>query len=186
MQMLLTMGSQNAAAASTANMASARSILTTMNTFVKAVNDMDDTILIPSRLLDMAPPHTSDPSSAVMVSSAIPGSDLYSFYQMLNAIKHELVAGPDMATATSGEEDDDDKDVDDDGSQDSQSLGSQDSQSSGSQDSQVAAAFRHHLQGLFGVLKQLTGTAKYLTTRYQEEIGDMSTPPGKNHSSFML
>lgn len=143
---------------------STKSILTTMNTFVKAVNEMEDTILIPSRLLDMAPESKEDPKAIVPIESGNgQNNDLFAFYQMLNAIKQELVQGPT-----------DEGDPDAPGHDD--------------QSSKVAKAFRHHLQGLFGVLKQLTGSANFITSRYQEEIGELASGSGATSSlsSFTL
>ncbi len=35
--------------------------------------------------------------------------------------------------------------------------------------------FRHHLQGLYSVLKHLTNDAQHVTNKYQEEIGELSS-----------
>ena len=39
---------------------------------------------------------------------------------------------------------------------------------------ETAMLFRHHLQGLHGILKHLTNSAHQVTNKYQEEIGDSS------------
>ena len=39
---------------------------------------------------------------------------------------------------------------------------------------ETALLFRHHLQGLHGILKHLTNNAQQVTNKYQEEIGDGS------------
>ena len=39
---------------------------------------------------------------------------------------------------------------------------------------ETAVLFRHHLQGLYGILKHLTHNAHKVTNKYQEEIGDGS------------
>ena len=96
-----------------------------------------------------------------------PPKDLLAFYHTLNAIKTELVHGPG-----SDEEENEDEEVPENEQDPS---------------FQAAKAFRHHLQGLFGVLKQLTGSAKLLTSRYQEEIGELASPGVVNGlSTFTL
>ena len=39
---------------------------------------------------------------------------------------------------------------------------------------ETAMLFRHHLQGLHGILKHLTNSAHQVTNKYQEEIGELS------------
>ena len=150
---------------------SSTSILSTMNNFVKAVNEMDDTILIPSRLRDMdtSDTITPNPSGAdgdkALVSTQ-QNTDMLAYYHMLNAVKTELVHGPGSGDDESEEMEQEEED----------------------QSSHVAHAFRHHLQGLFSVLKQLTGSAKLLTSKYQEEIGELASSASapSNLSTFTL
>lgn len=72
-------------------MCSQQSILSAMNRFVASVNNMDATVLVPSKLRDMeiaalrAPPR--------LIPSALANTDLHSFYQMLNDVKKELLWG---------------------------------------------------------------------------------------------
>ncbi|OQR73040.1 mid1-interacting protein 1-like [Tropilaelaps mercedesae] len=67
---------------------STQSILTAMNRFVRSVDNMHATILVPSKLRDMQldgrvpPPHP------------IKASDPHSFYGVLNDVKDELLWGP--------------------------------------------------------------------------------------------
>ena len=39
---------------------------------------------------------------------------------------------------------------------------------------ETALLFRHHLQGLYGILKHLTNNAHQVTNKYQEELGGAS------------
>jgi len=140
----------------------AQSLLSAMNGFVQAVNVMDETVMIPSRLKDI-PVHADDQANACTEKSLAlvstqkegiaPSGDLYNFYTMLNAIKSELVRGQSEEETTDGSHADE-------------------------QSRQTAAMFRHHLKGLFNVLRQLTESANHLTGRYQQELGDgiNSTP----------
>ena len=158
---------------------STTSILATMNSFVKAVNEMDETILIPSKLQDMEAGSLSkdggDTSTALVSRSDFNNKDgdgmspdMLAYYHTLNAIKTELVHGPNT----------DDEDEDDEMTEQQQQDPS----------FQASKAFRHHLQGLFGVLKQLTGSAQFLTSRYQEEIGELASGSGASSglSTFTL
>jgi len=100
-------------------------------------------------------------STAVVPAHMNINSDLYSFYTMLNAIKTELVRG-EQETREDGDMIHEDEHA-----------------------KQTAAVFRHHLRGLFNVLKQLTDTANSLTSRYTEELGDIYTSSTKV-SSFTI
>ena len=134
-----------------------------MNKFVTAVNDMDDTIMIPSRLRDIPVSEMQEQKNGnnqqAVVSSQ--NNDLYTFYSMLNAVKTELVRGPRPES-----EEDEPESPQDDISR------------------QTAESFRHHLKGLFSVLSQLTDSAQKLTKRYQEEVGDTSMST-RSISSFL-
>ncbi|XP_022662175.1 uncharacterized protein LOC111263646 [Varroa jacobsoni] len=74
---------------------STQSILTAMERFVRSVDNMHATILVPSKLRDMQldgrvpPPHP------------IKASDPHSFYSVLNDVKDELLWGPGSALLSS-------------------------------------------------------------------------------------
>jgi len=144
---------------------SQQSLLSAMNRFVHAVNDMDETIMIPSRLRDIpvgeVHQQPKNGSTQAVVPSQNANADLYTFYSMLNAVKGELVRGPKSeADEEEGEHTTDDI------------------------ARHTAEMFRHHLKGLFTVLSQLTDTAQKLTKRYQEEVGDTSMS-SRTISSFL-
>ncbi|KRZ91625.1 Mid1-interacting protein 1A [Trichinella sp. T8] len=134
-----------------------RSIVKALDNFLTAVQRMKDTVMVPSRLIDMttsvgelreALNSPQEPNALVaipsnMVTSSFP---LYSFYQMLQMIRNQLVSGPEA----------DDADSDENGADE--------------QCRHLSHAFQQHLQGLFSVLRQLTDTANYLTKRYQDEV----------------
>ncbi|GFY53036.1 hypothetical protein TNIN_286241 [Trichonephila inaurata madagascariensis] len=76
---------------------SQQSVLSAIDRFVKAVNNMDATVLVPSRLKDMEvqnrrKPHTPPPG--------IQYQDLFSFYTMLKDVKTELLWGPSSMNVT--------------------------------------------------------------------------------------
>lgn len=177
---------------------SQQSILSAMDRFVKCVNNMDSTVLVPSKLRDMDIP--SGNVKMQRIPPALANTDLHSFYLMLNDVKKELLWGPGTAQATAttmvpvsgrssprelGSKHGHVRQPSDD------SLGSLGSTASSSSDqdtdsdadsmmtdrdsidehtSHLASAFRHHLQGLHTILHQLADSADYLSSRYQEEI----------------
>jgi len=171
---------------------SQQSILSAMDRFVKSVNNMDSTVLVPSKLRDMDIPSPK----LQRIPPALANTDLHSFYLMLNDVKKELLWGPGTASTVSANliplsgrssprELKHIRQPSDD------SLGSMGSTASSSSDqdtdseadsmitdrdsidehtSHLAAAFRHHLQGLHTILHQLADSADFLSSRYQEEI----------------
>lgn len=80
---------------------SSQSILCAMDRFVKAVNNMNETVMVPCRLLDMdvEGKATSEKVPALLRRGGSP----YSFYSVLNSVKNDLIWGP-----TSNDEDDND------------------------------------------------------------------------------
>ena len=143
-----------------------QSLLTTLNAFVEEVNTMNDKVMVPCRLRDMQfAENTTEYSEDNNNMSVLPASDckgetLYSYYAMINAVKNEILSGH-------GHEDTPEK-------SDSEMESSSDNDSDdGANDAarKTAEAFRHHLQGLFGLLHQLTNTAKVLGNTYEDQVG---------------
>lgn len=64
-----------------------------MERFVEAVQEMDETILVPSRLMDLEAGDSGD--SAGLASS----TDLYGLYTMVNCVKNELLWGANLSCA---------------------------------------------------------------------------------------
>ncbi|KAK0179280.1 hypothetical protein PV327_005045 [Microctonus hyperodae] len=70
------------------------SILNSMENFVKAVSEMEDTILVPSRLLDLAVGDATDTVSQKgnsTIKDKMPHTDLYRLYNIVNKMKLELL-----------------------------------------------------------------------------------------------
>lgn len=77
---------------------SSQSILCAMDRFVKAVNHMNETVMVPCRLLDV----NVDSSNPEKVPSMMRGNNNpYSLYNVLNSLKNDLIWGP-----TSNDDDD--------------------------------------------------------------------------------
>ena len=148
-----------------------QSLMNIINKFVGAVDNMDEKVMIPSKLRDMSSDNcmeTSEENNNMEVSPiGSQGRDLYSHYVMLNTIKKEIVSGniSELEASEHGSE-----------------CSSDESDDSTTENARAtAAAFRHHLQGLFGLLHQLTHTAKFLGDKYEHDIGN-----GKKIKKFVI
>jgi hypothetical protein len=158
-----------------------------MEKFVKTVNAMDETVLVPCRLMDLKVNEAPKDDTGRRVRDPLASEDLFALYNMLNAAKVELLWGRDH-----GEE----KTAPKKGHIRRPSTASTASTSSGgslpsdtesepgveaSEDSGVeaedegaartAADFRRHLTGLRRALAGLTAAASGLTQRYQADVG---------------
>jgi hypothetical protein len=97
-----------------------QSIMNAMEKFVKAVNDMDETILVPCRLMDLKMGDSGDTVLETKTPSKHPASantgkrsksslndmastDLYNLYTMVNCLKNELLWGQKEAPEEEGE-----------------------------------------------------------------------------------
>lgn len=136
------------------------SLFNAMSRFMVAVNNMDQTVMVPSLLRDVPLDYTQD-NKAVRTTSGTNGtayypqdSDMYSSYILLKSIRNDIEwgvlqgdeqlkekGGDVMVMRPEAEEDD------------------------------VEKQFHFHLSGLHTVLSKLTQKADTLTTRYKEEIG---------------
>lgn len=151
------------------------SLFNAMNRFIGAVNNMDQTIMVPSLLRDV--PLDEDRELGSLKSDTEEG-DMYSYYELLKSIRRDIEWGVRCATATADEK-----------RKESMKLTrSSSSASTGSSASSVASfsseddeeeeeeedlheQFQYHLTGLQGVLSKLTQSAISLTKRYKKEIG---------------
>lgn len=134
------------------------SLFNAMNRFIGAVNNMDQTVMVPSLLRDV-PLGDADEVKVVKTancSTTANGStyfhqdaDMYSSYMLLKSIRNDIEWGilqgderrKDKAGVTEAAED------------------------------ELEKEFHFHLNGLYTVLSKLTRRANTLTTRYKEEIG---------------
>lgn len=134
------------------------SLLDALKKFVSAVEAMDETVMIPSRLKDMevcnVMPETNN--NCESLPAIQPGTNLYSFYKVLNKLQKEIVTGQsteiDEGQDLADSSDDNSENVDDSAEK-------------------TAANFKYHLRGLFSSLNQMTATAKFLTNTYETEVG---------------
>ncbi|XP_035213525.1 mid1-interacting protein 1A-like [Stegodyphus dumicola] len=78
---------------------SQQSVLSAIDRFVRAVNNMDATVLVPSRLRDMEVQNRRK-SCPPPPPGLQHHQDLFSFYSMLKDVKNELLWGPSSMGAT--------------------------------------------------------------------------------------
>ncbi|KAK9504904.1 hypothetical protein O3M35_009075 [Rhynocoris fuscipes] len=161
-----------------------------MERFVEAVQEMDETILVPSRLMDLEAGASGD--TAGLASS----TDLYGLYTMVNCVKNELLWGVNSSNVNDNYCDDDIccgfsdnvvispqtatitsaqsvtlSDTDSDTSSTSGNEIPATNKKASTYTRNVEASFRRHLYGLQRSLAQMTAAASYLTKRYQSDIG---------------
>ncbi|XP_038155603.1 mid1-interacting protein 1A-like [Cyprinodon tularosa] len=146
------------------------SLLNAMNRFIGAVNDMDQTILLPSMLRDV--PLEEEREMGGLKSDEDEG-DMYSYYELLKSIRSDMEWGSRYACADESRK---------------ESMKITRSHSSAStcssayslscseeedecEDEDLKKQFQFHLTGLQGVLSKLTEQANSLTKRYKQEIG---------------
>ncbi|XP_056414890.1 mid1-interacting protein 1 [Hyla sarda] len=134
-----------------------RSLFNAMNRFIGAVNNMDQTVMVPSLLRDV-PLDMEEMKEEVTNGAANYYSrrDMHSYYILLKSIRNDIEWG-----ILQGDDRKKDKVThmdmvrleDSDGEEDLEKL------------------FHYHLTGLHTVLSKLTRKANMLTNRYKEEIG---------------
>uniref|UniRef100_A0A1A7WTM2 MID1 interacting protein 1a n=1 Tax=Iconisemion striatum TaxID=60296 RepID=A0A1A7WTM2_9TELE len=144
------------------------SLFNAMNRFIGAVNNMDQTIMVPSLLRDV--PLDEDKEVASLKSDMDEG-DMYSYYQLLKSIRTDIEWG--VRCAAPG--------LDEGRTRSSSSVSTSSTASSSSSlsseeeeeedDEDLEKQFQFHLTGLQGVLSKLTQQANSLTKRYKQEIG---------------
>lgn len=144
------------------------SLFNAMNRFLGAVNNMDQTIMVPSLLRDVPLEEDKEISS---LKSDVDEGDMYSYYQLLKSIRRDMEWGIHGAGADEGRPEH--LKLTRMNSSTSSisfvSLSSEDDEEE--EDEDLEKQFQYHLTGLQGVLSKLTQQADTLTKRYKKEIG---------------
>ncbi|KOC65003.1 hypothetical protein WH47_04593, partial [Habropoda laboriosa] len=172
------------------------SIFNSIEQFVRSVSEMEDTILIPRRLLDSTIGDSEDKFNlegkrGSIIKATLANTDLYRLYNIISQLKVELLWSREHMTNCQE-------------LQESplpfdrfrytrcssttsiysvQSICTSDSESDivvendfrlENEDAAVAAArtFKRHLHGLHRDIQKMTLAAEYLTLRYQKDIND--------------
>ncbi|XP_062391275.1 mid1-interacting protein 1A-like [Sardina pilchardus] len=136
------------------------SLLNAMNRFIGAVNNMDQTVMVPSLLRDVPlehEPEVSAPGSYLRDTEA----DMFSYYTQLKGIRNDIEWGV-LGRAEELRR------------KEKENLAQEASRANDNETSEevdLEQLFRFHLKGLHGVLSKLTHQANDLTNRYKQEIG---------------
>lgn len=132
------------------------SLFNAMNRFIGAVNNMDQTVMVPSLLRDVPLDEEREMHALKSTGNDIDDGDMYSYYQLLKSIRVDIEWGvrraeerrkENLAMEISRMEEEEEEDAD------------------------LEKQFQFHLTGLQGVLSKLTRQADTLTNRYKQEIG---------------
>lgn len=133
-----------------------KSLFSAMNRFIFAVNNMDQTVMVPSLLRDVPLDDTQNAKSTNGNSTAYfhQDSDMYSSYVLLKSIRNDIEWG-----VLQGDE------------QWQEKGGGPAAPWPEAEEDDLEKQLRYHLNGLHTVLSKLTRKADTLTSRYKEEIG---------------
>lgn len=142
------------------------SLLNAMNRFIGAVNNMDQTIMVPSLLRDVPLDEEREMGS---LKSDVHEGDMYSYYQLLKSIRRDIEWG--VRCATADERRKESMKITRMNSSASTSSSVSSSSSEDEEDEDLQKQFQYHLTGLQGVLSKLAQQANSLTKRYKQEIG---------------
>lgn len=142
------------------------SLFNAMNRFLGAVNNMDQTIMVPSLLRDVPLEEDKETSS---LKSDVDEGDMYSYYQLLKSIRRDMEWGINGADARRTEHLKFTRMNSSTSSISVASLSSEEDEEE--EDEDLEKQFQYHLAGLQGVLSKLTQHADTLTKRYTKEIG---------------
>ncbi len=138
------------------------SLFNAMNRFIGAVNNMDQTVMVPSLLRDVplddedlkAVSAADSPAAANGTAYFNQDADMYSSYVLLKSIRNDIEWG-----VLQGDE------------RRKEKVGVAEVSRVEAEEDDLEKQFHFHLNGLHAVLSKLTHKANTLTTRYKEEIG---------------
>ncbi|KAG8450526.1 hypothetical protein GDO86_002973 [Hymenochirus boettgeri] len=133
------------------------SLFNAMNRFIGAVNNMDQTVMVPSLLRDV--PLDMEEKDEMVNSNGATNyfsmRDMHSYYILLKSIRNDIEWG-----VLQGDDRKKDKNTMD-----------KSRVEDGDAEEDLEKLFHYHLGGLHTVLNKLTRKANILTNRYKEEIG---------------
>lgn len=146
------------------------SLFNAMNRFIGAVNNMDQTIMVPSMLRDV--PLEEDRELSHLKTEEDEG-DMYSYYQLLKSIRRDIEWGVRCAAADEKRKESMKITRMNSSASSSSSVSSSSSseEEDEEEDEDLEKQFQYHLTGLQGVLSKLTQQANCVTKRYKQEIG---------------
>ncbi|KAG1959728.1 mid1-interacting protein 1A [Pimephales promelas] len=134
-------------------------LFTAMNRFIGAVNNMDQTVMVPSLLRDVPLDQQNEEQKLTDVMGSYlrdAEGDMYSYYSQLKSIRNNIEWGVLRAEEQRRKKD---------------SPAPESVHTEPDNDSDLEQLLQYHLKGLHGVLSKLTSQANNLTNRYKQEIG---------------
>lgn len=151
------------------------SLFNHMNRFIGAVNNMDQTIMVPSLLRDVPLLEEDKEPGQGSLKAVEDEGDMYSYYQLLKSIRRDIEWGVRRAAADERRKEGmklarSHSSMSTSSSVSSSSLSSSEEEEE-EEDEDLEKQFQFHLTGLQGVLSKLTQQADCLTKRYKQEIG---------------
>jgi len=166
---------------------SQNSLLCGMQQFDKAVQNMDETILVPSRLMDMSVRDESEKQKPL--PSLLRSAEAYDVYRLLKSVRSQVRQGcivepeepstlqrvPSMLSSHSLSSLASDASSggaagDDSGHESEPTDGSDGSDGADDPCELVRARFEAHLSGLGQCLVQMTEAASFLSSRYEQQV----------------
>lgn len=151
------------------------SLFNAMNRFIGAVNNMDQTVMVPSLLRDV-PLENEKPEMEVAPPST--GSylhdaeaDMFSYYVQLKAIRNDIEFGGVLGRSMEEMRRKEKESLAHETNNSRANNGHNNDNNDASEEVDLEQLFRFHLKGLHGVLSKLTRQANDLTNRYKQEIG---------------
>ncbi|XP_017562087.1 mid1-interacting protein 1A [Pygocentrus nattereri] len=132
------------------------SLFTAMNRFIGAVNNMDQTVMVPSLLRDV-PLEQRDAEPGRYLRNA--EADMYTYYTQLKSIRNEIEWGVVREEQRRKER------------SANTAVNAANTEPEGEDGTDLEQLLQYHLKGLHGVLTKLTSQANNLTNRYKQEIG---------------
>ncbi|CAM4603012.1 unnamed protein product [Leuciscus chuanchicus] len=134
-------------------------LFTAMNRFIGAVNNMDQTVMVPSLLRDVPLDQQNEEQKLTNVMGSYlrdAEDDMYSYYSQLKSIRNNIEWGVLRAEEQRRKKD---------------SPAPEPVRTEPDSDTDLEQLLQYHLKGLHGVLSKLTSQANNLTNRYKQEIG---------------
>ncbi|XP_024860364.1 mid1-interacting protein 1-B [Kryptolebias marmoratus] len=154
------------------------SLFNAMNRFIGAVNNMDQTIMVPSLLRDVPLLEEDKEPGQGVPKADVDEGDMYSYYQLLKSIRRDIEWGVRCAAADERRKEGmklarshSSASTSSFASSSSLSSSASSSEEEEEEDEDLQKQFQFHLTGLQGVLSKLTQQANSLTKRYKQEIG---------------
>ncbi|XP_061826662.1 mid1-interacting protein 1A-like [Nerophis lumbriciformis] len=147
------------------------SLFNAMNRFLGAVNNMDQTVMVPSLLRDVPLGEDAEPGWSCTKRPDVDEADMFSYYQLLKSIRRDIEWGVRVSPALAETPPRLTRMNSNASFASSLSASSEEDEYEEEEEEDLQKQLQYHLAGLQGVLSKLTTHANSLTRRYKQEIG---------------